>query len=175
MSRFVDENSFGLYAGPEHLDFIRIAGRRVHVHVMRRFRCRHSGEVYVYLVRSFHSGLVRSRISLTPVVVENDVHLSDEKKLKKLIPVIVITVVRSHRFGFSSGVFYRHVHRPFARRKRLDGKLRFGSYARTGRFDSGTVHANAKKCTVITYFVKNRTLNALFFFNRPVRVITSDF
>lgn len=84
MGRLVDEHAFGLYARSKHLDFVRIASRRVHVDVVRRFRSRHARKVYVHLVRSFDNRLVRSCISLTSIVIENKIDLKQKKKREKI-------------------------------------------------------------------------------------------
>lgn len=54
---------------------------------------------------------------------------------------------RTYRFGFTLGVLDQDVHFSFARGKRFNGEIRFGSDRRTGRLDAGTVNANTAKTT----------------------------
>lgn len=143
IGRFVCQHSFGLDSGPEHVDFARVAGRRFHVDAVRRLGRRHAGKVDVHRVRSFDGRLVRGRVSLTPVVVEHEVDLRRRENNLLLLLKITIEIRLTYRFGFSFGVFHSDVDCSFARGERLDGKVRFCSHRRTGRFDSRTVHANA--------------------------------
>lgn len=80
VSRSVREHAFGLYTRSKDVYFVWIASRSIHVNVIRRFRSRDAGKVHVHFVRSLENWLVRGRVSLTSVVVENQINLETGKK-----------------------------------------------------------------------------------------------
>lgn len=75
----VREHAFGLYTRPEDIYFVWITSRRIHVNVIRRFWSRNPGKVDVYFMRSFNDWFVRGCVSLTSVVVENQINLKIKK------------------------------------------------------------------------------------------------
>lgn len=80
ISWFIREHAFGLYTRTEDIYFVWIASRRIHINVIWRFRSRDTGKVHVHFMRSFNDWFVRGSISLTSVVVENQINLKIEKK-----------------------------------------------------------------------------------------------
>jgi len=78
ISRSACEHTFRLYTRPEDINFVWITSRCIYVNMIRRFRSRDAGKVHMYFMRSFNDRLVRSCVSLTSVIVENQINLKIE-------------------------------------------------------------------------------------------------
>lgn len=77
ISRSAREYTFRLYTRPEYINFVWITSRCIHINLIRRFRSRDTGKVHMYFMRSFDNRLVRSCVSLTSVIVENQINLKN--------------------------------------------------------------------------------------------------